>query len=202
MKSNSIILSLILSCLFQFSIAQTAETKESLEAALDTYIEVTEAMDFAKIMDYMPPKFFEKFPKEQMMKVMEQSFNNPNVKLNMDSFRIVHIHPFLEIEQGKYTLVDYAFRMHMQMTEPLEEGETEEDKKEQMGFMKSMLEMQHGEGSVLLEEESSTFIINVETTMYAISEPEYEGWKFIEKKEKVPGLLDSILPKEAIEGLK
>lgn len=202
MKTKTIFLILILSFLSQYALAQKASNKESLEAAIDKYIEHTEAFDFNKIMDYMPPKFFEKFPREQMIQVMEQSFNSPEVKIGLDSFNVLTIHPFLEIEQGTYALVDYTFRMHMQMTAAPEEGETAEDKQEQMGFMKSMLEMQHGEGSVLFDEESNTFTIRVNTTMYAINEPENEGWKFIEKKEKVPGLLESILPKEAIEKLK
>lgn len=200
MKIKTIFLSILMGFSFSLTYAQSVETKESLEKDLNTYVEIVEKKDFSAMLDFMPPKFFEKVPKETMMEGMEQAFNNPDVKLEMYNFKVLKVHPLVELKEGKYTLVDYSFTLKMEMVMP--EDETEEEVKESMDFTKSMLEMQHGEGSVVFDEENNSFTIDVSTTMYAMSESAYEGWKFIEKKENMASLMGQLIPQEAIDALK
>jgi hypothetical protein len=111
-----------------------------------------------------------------------------------------------EVNAGKvkYVTLDYQFMMIMTflMNEETEEDEDEDDdhdhhheKVNKLEFTYEMLKAKYGKKNVSIDKEKQTLTAKISNQAYCISDPAYDGWKFLEKKEGVTGLLEKLLPK-------
>lgn len=55
---------------------------------------------------------------------------------------------------------------------------------------------QFGEDNVTFKKDEDTFIIFTEKQMFAINDPEYDGWKFVEKSEGFEIIYSEFIPDE------
>jgi hypothetical protein len=148
-------------------------------------------------MNYVIPEFFEIIPKSQMIKLMEQTFNNPSMEFELKNPKILSINDAQKIEEKFYSLLSYSNQMNMKI---LNEGEeTEDEKKMRIGLTQLSFEKNFGSENVKYNEETDFFEILVEKQVYTISKDGIKDWKFlvIEKKQKV--LLEKLLPKELVD---
>lgn len=201
-------LAIIFSTLLLFSgflQAQPKGTEENLMETLKIYMGFVENKDMAGTLDYIHPALFEMVPREILQTAMEQAFSDTTVAISLHDAKINKIHDIISTDEGSYTLVDYSFVMDMKMnqgedTADEEEGEEEEGEGEEqfdaMGMMISMLEMQYGEENVSFNEEEQLVTIKTEKTLYAILEPDFDSWKFLEKKDQMIGLFNKVIPEE------
>ena len=185
--------------------AQPEGTEENLMETLKIYMGFVENKDMAGTLDYIHPALFEMVPREILQTAMEQAFSDTTVAISLHDAKINKIHDIISTESGSYTLVDYSFVMDMKMNPEVDEEESEgegESEFDAMGMMISMLEMQYGEENVSLNEEEQLVTIKTEKTLYAILEPDFDSWKFLEKKDQMIGLFNKVIPEEVRKELK
>ncbi len=192
---------IIIALLFSFS-AFGQGSEEALRNTLDTYFEAVQQKDIATSLDYSYPKLFDIVPKEALEKAMAEMYADTTVLIEFSDSEIKNISKIKKIKGVKYALVTYGFNMTMTMNEAADE----EDEDEGLGidlveFTAEMLKMQHGEENVTTDKENKQIHIKVESTMYAINDPAYDGWKFLDKKESTAKMIKKILPKKALKKL-
>ena len=78
-----------------------------LRNTLEEYLKLVETKNSEKVMDYMYPKFFELYPRDLMVKTLDESMNESTLEIElMDSkilnisMRYEHMEEPMNIEQG------------------------------------------------------------------------------------------------------
>jgi len=175
----------------------TQDYKKDIEEEFLEYFNLLVTKEFERSMDYILPEFFELIPREQMVSAMQQAFNDPSIQIELISPRVNNIDDTQEIEGRFYSLLNYSNQMNMKM--PGEEGETDDEKKGRIDYMRETFEGVFGKENVAYNEDDDAFEIQAKKDVYAISADGKTGWKFlaVEKEQKV--ILEKLLPEQLID---
>ncbi|WP_405377735.1 hypothetical protein [Nonlabens sp. Asnod3-A02] len=181
------------------SIALAQETKNQIQADFTNYLNSIVNMELEKSLDYMPTEFFDIIPKAKMLEVMKQTFNNPDMEIDIKNPTILKIDDAQKIENKYYSLLTYSSQMDMKING--EEHETEEDKKLRISMTKTAFQQSFGAENVVYNDTTGFFEIQSQKDVYGISDNGKTGWKFLvlEKNQKV--ILEKLLPAQLIENL-
>ncbi|GGZ94807.1 hypothetical protein [Algibacter mikhailovii] len=171
--------------------------KENIKSEFTEYLNSLINMEFEKSFEYITPEFFEIVPKSQMLQLMEQTFNNPTMVIEIKNPKILTIRNSEIIENKYYSLLTYSNQMNFKMNS--EEEETEDEKTMRINLMKLSFQQNFGAENVVYNEKTEFFEIYSEKDVYGISINGETNWKFLvlEKDSKI--ILDKILPKELAE---
>lgn len=175
-------------------IASAQDYKKVIENEFNDYLNTIVNMEFEKSMDYLTPEFFEIIPRSEMLKVMEQTFNNPAIEYEMENPRILKINDAREIENKYYSLLTYTNQMNIKILG--EDEETEDEKNVRNKMTKLAFDQNFGSDNVKFNNETGFFEIQSENDVYAISENGQSGWKFLVIEENLKPILEKILPQQ------
>jgi hypothetical protein len=184
---TTLILALLIS-LSSFAQSHKAEITKNAQ----TYYDYMTNQNFDGVLDYMYPKVFEMAPRAQMKAGMEQMFSSPDMKIEFLSNDVTKVSEEKVVEGITYAAVFYNSKM--KMTFVSEQDKQEDDKKAFLEFMKVTMDSQFGEGNVTSDIKSMSLVINMDAMLFAIKDPQYEGWKFIGNDDAMKQLVDSIIP--------
>lgn len=179
--------------LLVMSVATAQDVKQTIAEEFTDYQDAIINGEFEKSMKYITPEFFEIFPKDQLINLMEQTFNNPEITFEIKDTNIENIGDLEEIEGKHYSLLTYSNQMNMRFN--VEEDETEEQKQSRIGMTRVSLENTFGSQNVGYNPSTDFFEVKARKNVYAISVDGKTNWKFlvVEKGQKV--ILDQLLPK-------
>lgn len=166
---------------------------EAIRQTALTYMEIVEQKDYQKTMDYLYPKLFDLVPRSLMKEALKQQAEDTEMQLEVKNSKIESVSKVLRVEGVKYALVDYSFLMILIIPE---------EDKESLNMMKGLFELNYGAENVSLDVEKRAFNINVVSAAYVINDPEYDGWKLLERKKELLPLLEKMLPKKVLKKLK
>jgi len=181
------------------TVAFSQDYKKEIEKQFLEYNNLIVKRNFEKSMDFVPEEFFNIIPKDQMVLVMEKTFNNPDMDFELKEPKIIEIAESQKIENKFYSLVNYSSPMKMKFKNNDQKEETEKEHKLRMNMIKLSLEQTFGSDKVRYDEKTEIFEINAQKQAYAISKNGKTDWKFlvIEKKQKF--ILEKLLPKQLVE---
>lgn len=153
---------------------------------------------FSQAMDYVLPDFFEIFPKNQMIKIMETTFNSPDLTFELETPIIESIEDKIKVEDRYYSQIKYSNLMKLKISSNEIEDEDEDEKKMRINITVLAYEKTFGKGNVLYNNETDFFEINAHKTAFAISNNGEDDWKYVvaEKRQKL--ILSKILPEEIV----
>ncbi len=199
MKLNMIKTSFILFLFLLTTNTYAQSASDEIKSTFTHYFEVVQSKDNDKTLDYVYPKLFTMVPRETLKQALDQMYSpTSGFLIDMQGGKIESISEVLEHEGGQYALLDYHFKMTMRFTTVISDSS---DATNPLMLTYEMLKTQYDEKSLEVDKETSTIIISSINTLYAIKEPAYEGWKFIEKKENMAMLINQLLPQAIIDKL-
>lgn len=168
-------------------------SNEQIKSTFLEYFAVMNTKDFDKALDYMYPKFFEIAPKDLMVQQFESSFNNPDMMLSMANPEIISISEVknIESENLKFATVSYKFDMIFDFSNS--------GNPDALDATFGIFQTKYGEENVSKDSENKTITTRTDGKMFALSSPEFDGWKFLENKESMGPMFKSILPEEIYE---
>lgn len=179
--------------------AQTS--KEDLLKTYDDYMVVVSTLDVDSTLDYIYPKLFEIVPREALFEAMDESFSDPSIELSISKDSLHTISDIVVFDSVHYATIDYSYLMQMRYLDE-EDYTSEEDGIDVFGFTKDMLEEEYGPKNVLTDTVQHSFSIDVKAQMFAIYNPEYNAWKFLENKIELSDLIDLIVDEKAVKHFK
>lgn len=161
------------------------------------YTNLLLAKDFDKAADYIIDDFFKLIPREQLLMVMEKTFNDPAVKFEIDSAKILRIGELQKIDEAYYAKLRYANTIRMQMkpdstlTDSSDIASAEE-------LVLLSLQGSFGEENVQFNPLNRTYTIYSEKDVVA---KQYAGskWKFVVVEEKQLPMLKKFIPRQIID---
>jgi len=180
MKKISILLSLLF-----VQLILLGQKDSSLERRLAEFMQVNDEMDLNKVLDYTYPKLYTIVPRDQMLEVLQNTFDNENMSIRLDSLHINTIYPVFRLENGSYAKVIYSMSMGMAFKNN-EDSLTAEKKKERDDFLLSSLSEQYGAGNVSIDPVSGYLKIKMVSPMVAVKDEYAKQWSFVNFKENDP----------------
>ena len=159
--------------LLLFSFVTFSQTLESLKKDTKKMYEATYVMDFETVLNYTHPKVLEMVTREQMIKVLNNSFENENFKV-----RLVNENPtftfseITKIEGKTLCLITYTNAMRMTFEKKITPENAE-------ALLKSFKESDEYK-TLIFEQERNSFFLEGKTTMIAVAEDSTKNeWKFV-----------------------
>ena len=183
MKLRKLFLCLVI--LFAFSASNAQTYKDTVKTQFLDYTALLIKHDFVKSTEYLHPEFFKLIPKEQMIALMEQTFNNPEVKVSLEQpFNIV-LEENKVINKSNY--VKFRYDNYMQMQFP---GQPAKDS----NVLKALGE-QFGEKNVTYDDKKNYYRIFTNHLVVA-SSADRKNWTFVVIEEASRELIETFIPKE------
>lgn len=193
------ILLILLMLVSNLTFGQTDETfKENLNKDFIEYNDFILNQEFEKSMDYMLPEFFEIIPKNQMILLMQQIYNNPDLEFQADKPKDIVYGELNKIEERYYSEITYSYDIKMKFNN-LEESEDEEQNDLKKNLLKLTLEKTFGSGNVIFNQETEFYEIHSIKNAFGVSQNGMTDWKFVVIEPKQKFILEKILPKELTE---
>lgn len=183
---------IVLAFITSFSLF-SQDYKQNIEKEFSDYLETIVNKDFEKSVGYILPEFFEIVPKDQMIQIMEQSFNNPEMEISLKDPKILNIEDKQHIEDQYYALLSYSNTMIIKFIDE------EEESQEFTNAIKQSFDQTFGSENVKYNEESGSFEIYSVKKVCAISEDGKSAWKFLVLEKNQKEILKRILPQSIIE---
>ena len=181
------------------TVAFSQDYKKEIEKQFLEYNNLIVKRDFEKSMDFAPEEFFKIIPKDQMILVMEKTFNNPEMEFELKEPEISEITESQKIEDKFYSLVNYSSLMNMKFKNNDQKEETDTEHKLRMNMIKLSFEKTFGSENVKYDEKTEVFEVNAQKQAYAISKNGKTDWKFLVIEKKQRFILDKLLPRQLAE---
>jgi len=193
----------VFSCLlFAFAAhSQTRQDSLDLWRDLKTYGRVNKKFDYDSVLNFMPPKFFSVAPKALMKNGLKRTFESDLFLMNFDTFIYTSVQPLIKFDTVLATMVGYDMALSITFT-----GEQDSSYAE---MMKESMSEKYGEENVRVSSTNSKKL-EIKTPgkkMFALKEPEWDSWKFLEDKrgygdERQQKMLDMVIPKAVLDYFK
>jgi hypothetical protein len=175
--------------------------QQLIESTFTVYFGHLALQEHEKAIAFLYPPLFKMISKKDLLsglkKGVDKSIITTLQDLNFKGFSS-------EVNAGKvkYVTLDYQFKMIMAFLQIEDDPEDEDDdhdhdneKVNNLEFTYEMLREKYGKKNVSIDKEKQTLTAKINNQAYCISDPAYDGWKFLEKKEGAAGLLEKLLPK-------
>ena len=190
----------VLLLLFLVYFGSTAqEYKQTIRTNFNDYLNFIVNKQFDRSMDYLSPSFFEIFPRVQMVQMMEQTFNNPDLLINLKDPKILRVDDAQKIDGSYYAMLTYSNVMEMKMLGNTDE--TDEAKEQRISMTRMSFNQTFGTDNVSYDQETDLFKIYSQKDVYAISENGSSDWKFVVVEKAQKPILERLLPGELIDKL-
>lgn len=184
-----------------FKFGQTDENyKEKLNKDFIEYNDLILKQEFEKAMNFMLPKLFEIIPKNQMILLMKQVYNNPDLEFKADKPKDIEYGKPKKIDKNYYSKIIYSYDIKMKFNNT-EESEDEDRRKLNENLIKLTLEKTFGSGNVKFNDKTEFYEIHSIKNAFGVSENGTSDWKFVVVEPKQKFILEKILPKELSEKL-
>lgn len=187
---------LVVSLLF---FAVTASAQENLKSDFQAYTDLLVKKDFNKAMDYVHEGMFKLVPKEQLVQFLEQTFNNPQIEIDMSAAPVLSDFSEIKTIGGQYyvkfknlTVIKMKFSMIYDSLKTTDENKT------MLESVKGALNTQFGSENVAYNDATKFFTLQATKPVIA-SSADKKKWKFttIDSDTQKP-LLEQFLPKELL----
>jgi hypothetical protein len=173
--------------------------KKNIEQEFNAYLAAITSGNYAQSLEYTMDELFEIAPKEQMLTMMEQTFNSPELKIELKDPKINSIDDYKQVDGNKYAFMSYSLTMKMVYLK--QEDISVEEHTETLKSMKPLLDASFGEENVSFIEGDNAFEIFSEKNAYAVEKEAYNNWKFIVIEKNQKPTLEMLLPKELVDEL-
>lgn len=172
--------------------------KANIEKSFSEYFRLMASGEFDKSMEYIPDDFFKVLPKQQMVAMMKQLMNSKEFEFRLTEGKIKTIKDSKVVGGKHYALFNYSNSMSMKFKE-LDTLQDKDTKAKKLNMIKDALKLKFGDDHVKLNDQTSTFVIDVVKKSCAVSVDGLTNWKFINIETEQKGLLQKILPAEIID---
>lgn len=196
----------ILLLLSHFPVLAQDELPE-LRATLTGYFDAISNPANPAVLDHIYPKLFDHYPRPMLEASISAIDDDSSTLITLQDMKIEKIAKVLTLDGIQYTLVDYGYEMKLVLFEE-EDLSLDEEDMEDLGIDVSVAEMtygilkgQYGDKNTRFNPETGTIDVHIDAQLYAILDPAYPGWKFLEKKDSLKEVLALLLPEKVLQKL-
>ena len=184
-KIVSFLISLILFANLQ------AQQDTALVNRLNDVLKYTQLMDMNKVLDLTYPKLFTIIPREDLIGIMQNSFDTDQFSSSLDSLKVDTIYPVFTIQDESFAKIKHTMLMRMKFKNTPDSAAEASN-----GVMIGLLAAQFGEDHVRYDKPNNTINISMLSKMIAIKNKSENLWYFVNFDEGNKEMLDLLFSEE------
>lgn len=179
---------LILSC----SKKQDVDYKKEIKKSLTAFIENVKSKKIENAANFIYPKYLDEITREQMINILNLSYNNPALMVDIKDFKINNIEESEKINDEYFSMISYSFKMKFKVQWDLIPNAELAKQKTDIA-----LKTKYGKENVQYSDKEDYYLINAKMRACAISQNE-KDWTFLILDEKHKEELVNILPEKIL----
>ncbi|MEO6315497.1 MAG: hypothetical protein ABIU63_15810 [Chitinophagaceae bacterium] len=166
-----------------------AQTDPLLQQRLNYFMEANRQLHFDSVIAYTYPKLFTLVPRDEMLEMLQNSFENEQLTIRLDSLQTDSIYPVFKMQEGSYAKIRYSLNMIMQLKDSSAAGKEND--------LLAAMQAQYGTGKVRLDS-AKNIVVQVTALMLAAKDKYARQWCFVNLKDSDP-LISQLFTKEIID---
>jgi len=191
MKTKLITALFILISLFSFAQKKVNSDDQAIRKSMVYFANTIKYKKLDQTVDSIYPKFFTIVNKEQFSQMLNMTYNNPFVKIDVLDMKFISVGKPELVEGENFSITSYYLKLKADVS-----SMNEQMKKS----VSEMLEKKYGKGSVEYLAKEDAYIINAPMKMVAVSKDK-KDWKVVFADKEYKKQLTKVLPKKILDKL-
>jgi len=189
MRTKSLLfLFVLLSCL-SFAQAKANPDDPAIRKSLTYFVNSIKTKQIDRAVSCIYPKFFTVVPKDQMTQILNMTYNNPFMKVEVQNLQIASVEK-PELISGEYfSIASYFLKLKCNVSS----GNDDMKKK-----ISTVLTNKYGKNNVKYLASEGTYLINANMKACAVSK-DRKYWKFVILEREYKSQLVKVLPKKVLD---
>lgn len=189
MKTKSFLFLFMFLSLMSFAQTKANPEDAAIKKSLTYFTNSIKNKKIDQAVNCIYPKLFTVIPKEQMNQILNMTYNNPMIKLEMNNLRFGNIEK-PELINGEYfSIANYFFQLKWDVSS------MNDDIKKKIS---SALMNKYGKNNVKYLANEGTYLINANMKACAVSKDK-KYWKFVILENEYKPQLVKVLPKKILD---
>jgi len=191
MKTKLITTLFILISLFSFAQKKVNSDDQAIRKSMVYFANTIKYKKLDQTVDSIYPKFFTIVNKEQFTQMLNMTYNNPFVKIDVLDMKFISVGKPELVEGENFSITSYYLKLKADVS-----SMNEQMKKS----VSEMLEKKYGKGSVEYLAKEDAYIINAPMKMVAVSKDK-KDWKVVFADKEYKKQLTKVLPQKILDKL-
>ncbi len=189
MRTKSLLfLFVLLSCL-SFAQAKANPDDPAIRKSLTYFVNSIKTKQIDRAVSCIYPKFFTIVPKDQMTQILNMTYNNPFMKVEVQNLQIASVEK-PELISGEYfSIASYFLKLKCNVSS------MNDDMKKKIS---TVLTGKYGKNNVKYLASEGTYLINANMKACAVSK-DRKYWKFVILEREYKSQLVKVLPKKILD---
>ncbi|MBW7674371.1 hypothetical protein [Chryseobacterium chendengshani] len=189
MKTKFFTLLVIVFSVFSFAQANATPEGLAIKKSVSYFVNSIKSKKIDQAVNCIYPKFFTVMPKDQMTQLLNMTYNNPFMKIEVQNMKFGNIEK-PELISGEYfSIANYYLTLKGSV------GSMDENMKKKIG---EMLTSKYGKANVKYNASEGSYLINAPMKICAISKDK-KSWKIVFAEKENKSQLTKILPKKILD---
>lgn len=189
MKTKSLLFLFVMLSYMAFSQAKENPDDAAIKKSLTYFVNHIKSKQIDQAVSCIYPKFFTIVSKEQMTQILNMTYNNPFMKIEVQDLKVANIEK-PELIAGEYFSITYYF-----LKLKCNVSSLNDDMKKKMN---SALTAKYGANNVKYLANEGSYLINANMKACAVSKDK-KTWKFVILEKEYKKELVKILPKKILD---
>jgi len=191
MKTKLITSLFILISTFSFAQTKVNTDDQAIRKSMVYFANTIKYKKLDQTVDSIYPKFFTIVNKEQFTQMLNMTYNNPFVKIDVLDMKFISVGKPELVEGENFSITSYYLKLKADVS-----SMNEQMKKS----VSEMLEKKYGKGSVEYLAKEDAYIINAPMKMVAVSKDK-KDWKVVFADKEYKKQLTKVLPQKILDKL-
>lgn len=191
MKTKSLLFLFVMLSLMAFPQMKTQSDDAAIKKSLTYFVNSIQSKQIDQAVSCLYPKFFTIISKEQMTQILNMTYNNPFMKIEVQDLKVGNIET-PELITGEYfSITHYFLKLKCNVSS------LNDDMKKKMN---NALTAKYGANNVKYLANEGSYLINAAMKACAVSKDK-KAWKFVILEKQYKKNLVKILPKKILDKL-
>lgn len=191
MKTKLITALFILISLFSFAQKKVNSDDQAIRKSMVYFANTIKYKKLDQTVDAIYPKFFTIVNKDQFTQMLNMTYNNPFVKIDVLDMKFISVGKPELVDGENFSITSYYLKLKADVS-----SMNEQMKKS----VSEMLEKKYGKGSVEYLAKEDAYIINAPMKMVAVSKDK-KDWKVVFADKEYKKQLTKVLPQKILDKL-
>lgn len=189
MKTKSFLLLFLMVSVFAFSQAKANPEDAAIKKSLVYFVNSIKDKKIEQGVSCIYPKFFTVVPRDQMIQLLNMTYNNPFMKIDMSEVKVGNNGKPQQIGGEYFSIVPYSMKLKCNV------GSMNDEMKKKIN---GLLVSKYGKNNVKYSAGEGSFLINAGMRACAVSR-DRKSWKFVILEKEYKSQLVKVLPKQIMD---
>lgn len=189
MKTKSLIFLFVLLSFVTFAQAMANPDDAAIKKSLTYFVNSIKSKQIDQAVNCIYPKFFTIVSKEKMTQILNMTYNNPFMKIEVQNLQFGNIEKSQLINGEHFSIANYFLKLKCNA------GSLNDDIKKKIN---SALTAKYGKNNVKYLANEGSYLINANMKACAVSK-DRKYWKFVILEKEYKPQLVKVLPKKVLD---